>query len=415
MPKRERSPEPGAKPRAKPSKSGRADSPDGGAVHTATYQKMTHLEHILHRPGMYVGSTAVEERSEQVAVIIRAPAEEGEEPSKVPLVHVEERRVSVSPANLKIFLEPLSNAVDQAKLDDTVRRIEVNVSGKRVSIMNDGLGVAVKKHEEYGEWIPGMIFGQLLTSSNYDDSEKRVVGGLHGLGVKLTNVFSRWFRVVVRDAVNKLQYEQVWEDNMSRAHPPKVKALRTLVCRRFFRTLVRRRFFCALVCIRVLCACRVCGGLTAPPVPQITPYKNKRGSVLVEYEPGPQVMPEPEFSADVLALMARYALDAAALTPPRVHVSFQARDHSALHICMSWCTQGRHWMASSASAAVCGGESGSAGVQAAQRSGLDAMLNSRHSCMRAMRTSSISFSATGAPRHVCLNSLTRSSVVDPPR
>lgn len=216
MTKRERSPD------AKARKAPRASSPDGGAVHTATYQKMTHLEHILHRPGMYVGSTAVEERSEQVAVIT-PPTGEGGDGAAKPAVTVERRRVSVSPANLKIFLEPLSNAVDQAKVDDTLRRIDISVAGRRVSILNDGLGVAVKKHEEYGEWIPGMIFGQLLTSSNYDDSEKRVVGGLHGLGVKLTNVFSSWFRVVVRDAVNKLQYEQVWEDNMSRAHAPKVR------------------------------------------------------------------------------------------------------------------------------------------------------------------------------------------------
>jgi len=38
-----------------------------------------------------------------------------------------------------------------------------------------------------------MIFGQLLTSSNYNDSEKKVTGGRNGFGAKLANIFSTKF------------------------------------------------------------------------------------------------------------------------------------------------------------------------------------------------------------------------------
>jgi DNA topoisomerase-2 len=41
--------------------------------------------------------------------------------------------------------------------------------------------------------VPEMIFGQLLTSSNYEDNTKKVTGGRNGFGAKLTNVFSSSF------------------------------------------------------------------------------------------------------------------------------------------------------------------------------------------------------------------------------
>ena len=40
-----------------------------------------------------------------------------------------------------------------------------------------------------------MIFGHLLTSSNYNDTVKKVVGGRNGFGAKLANIFSTKFTV----------------------------------------------------------------------------------------------------------------------------------------------------------------------------------------------------------------------------
>jgi DNA topoisomerase-2 len=40
-----------------------------------------------------------------------------------------------------------------------------------------------------------MIFGHLLTGSNFDDDIKRVTGGRNGYGAKLTNIFSNEFIV----------------------------------------------------------------------------------------------------------------------------------------------------------------------------------------------------------------------------
>ena len=51
-----------------------------------------------------------------------------------------------------------------------------------------------------------MIFGHLLTGSNYDDNEKKVVGGRNGYGAKLTNVFSKKFIVECADASDNRKY-----------------------------------------------------------------------------------------------------------------------------------------------------------------------------------------------------------------
>jgi DNA topoisomerase-2 len=42
-----------------------------------------------------------------------------------------------------------------------------------ISIWNNGDGVPVEMHKEEGVYVPELIFGHLLTSSNYDDEEKK--------------------------------------------------------------------------------------------------------------------------------------------------------------------------------------------------------------------------------------------------
>ena len=50
-------------------------------------------------------------------------------------------------------------------------------------------------HEKEVVYVPEMIFGMLLTSSNYNDLEKKVTGGRNGYGAKLANIFSTEFTV----------------------------------------------------------------------------------------------------------------------------------------------------------------------------------------------------------------------------
>ena len=65
-----------------------------------------------------------------------------------------------------------------------------------------------------------MIFGHLLTSTNYDDTQKRVTGGRNGFGAKLTNIFSKKFRVDTVCAGKKFSKE--WTNNMLESTDAKI-------------------------------------------------------------------------------------------------------------------------------------------------------------------------------------------------
>ena len=145
------------------------------------YERLSHVEHILKRPDTYVGSLA---------------PEAGPHWSRLDgLFRLGD--LSVSPGLVKIFDEVLVNAIDQHSLHPKkVTCIEVLTRADgSVTVSNAGVGIPIKKHEKEKIWIPELIFGHLLTSSNYNDEEQRVTGGRNGYGAKLANVFSSLFRI----------------------------------------------------------------------------------------------------------------------------------------------------------------------------------------------------------------------------
>lgn len=58
-------------------------------------------------------------------------------------------------------------------------------------------------------YVPTMIFGHLLTSSNFNDEEKKVTGGRNGYGAKLCNVFSSKFIVETGNKREGKAFKQV--------------------------------------------------------------------------------------------------------------------------------------------------------------------------------------------------------------
>jgi len=81
-------------------------------------------------------------------------------------------------------------------------------------------------HSKEKMYIPELIFGNLLTSDNYDDkkNKKRTTGGRNGFGAKLTNIFSKSFTVETVDSSRGKKYVQTWNDNMVKRNDPKIKA-----------------------------------------------------------------------------------------------------------------------------------------------------------------------------------------------
>jgi DNA topoisomerase-2 len=106
---------------------------------------------------------------------------------------------------------------------DTIK-VVINREENFISIQNNGKGIPITEHKEENCYVPELIFGHLLTSSNYNDDEKKVVGGRNGYGAKLCNIFSTEFIVETADKERKLKYKQVFSNNMSVTGKPKITA-----------------------------------------------------------------------------------------------------------------------------------------------------------------------------------------------
>ena len=78
-----------------------------------------------------------------------------------------------------------------------------------VSVYNNGKGIPVVMHKDENMFVPTMIFGHLLTSSNYNDEEQKVTGGRNGYGAKLCNIFSKKFTVETASIEYKRSFKQV--------------------------------------------------------------------------------------------------------------------------------------------------------------------------------------------------------------
>src|SRR6185369_10400843 len=59
-----------------------------------------------------------------------------------------------------------------------------------------------------------------MTSSSYNDDEKRITGGRNGFGAKLANMFSTQFTVETVDATQEKRYIQTFHNNMSQIDQP---------------------------------------------------------------------------------------------------------------------------------------------------------------------------------------------------
>lgn len=101
-------------------------------------------------------------------------------------------------------------------------KVTIDADANRITVWNNGKSIPVTLHKKEGVYIPELVFGHLLTSSNYNDSIKKIVGGRNGYGAKLTNIFSKQFKVTVCDAKEKKKFTQVFKNNMSVIGEPKL-------------------------------------------------------------------------------------------------------------------------------------------------------------------------------------------------
>ena len=53
-------------------------------------------------------------------------------------------------------------------------KVKIDREAGSIEVWNNGKGIPIEMHKKEGIWIPELIFGHLLTSSNYDDEQKKV-------------------------------------------------------------------------------------------------------------------------------------------------------------------------------------------------------------------------------------------------
>ncbi|KAK7439177.1 DNA topoisomerase 2 [Stygiomarasmius scandens] len=141
------------------------------------YQKLTQLEHILKRPDSYIGS--VETITQTMWTY------------DVDSKRMVYRDVKYVPGFFKIVDEILVNAADNKINDSSMVTIKVNIDIEEntISVYNNGRSIPIEIHSTEKIYIPELIFSHLLSSSNYDDDEKKLTGGHNGYGVKLANIY----------------------------------------------------------------------------------------------------------------------------------------------------------------------------------------------------------------------------------
>ena len=188
------------------------------AAITNKYKKLDAKQHVLSRPGMYIGS--IEEDTYDTWVF------------DLETQKMIKRQIKYIPGLFKIFDEILVNAIDhsirikrakeEGRSVHLLKNIMVKINKETgvFEVFNDGDGIEIVKHPEHHIYIPELIFGNMLTSTNYDDTDEKIIGGQNGIGAKACNIFSKYFEIETVDSERKLHYIQRFEENMTVTNTP---------------------------------------------------------------------------------------------------------------------------------------------------------------------------------------------------
>jgi len=188
------------------------------------YQQKTDKQHILDNPDTYIGSV------ENVDANMWILNEENK---------VVEKNIKYIPGLFKLFDEGIVNCRDhvirmqQAVLNKQENAIPVSYidisiqEDGTITMINDGNGIDIAEHPQYKIWIPELIFGHLRTSTNYDKTEKKIVGGKNGFGFKLVLIWSIYGYIETVDHVRGLKYTQEFSQNLDIIGPPSITKCKT--------------------------------------------------------------------------------------------------------------------------------------------------------------------------------------------
>ena len=182
---------------------------------TETYQKKELRQHIYDTPDTYAGGSDL---ISETLPVFKDGKIEMKDIQYIPVLYNMFNEILVNARDQRIRLQDMKDVPQVSQL-----KITYNSENGEWSILNDGQGISVSLHPTEKVYNAELIFGHLLTSSNYNKDEKKIVGGKNGYGAKVTNIFSKEFIIETIDHISKKLYTQTFRDNMTIIEKPVIK------------------------------------------------------------------------------------------------------------------------------------------------------------------------------------------------
>ncbi len=153
---------------------------------------LSQKEHVLKRPGLYLGSVnKVEEKG-----WLFSKKTDG----------FELETYEYTPALVKVIREVIDNSIDEGLRTNFkfANKIDIKMGDSdTISVKDNGRGIPFKKNEN-GDTMAKVAWCDLNSGSNFEDSKDNKTMGQNGVGSSLSHIFSMAFKGETSDGVKKV-------------------------------------------------------------------------------------------------------------------------------------------------------------------------------------------------------------------